>query len=59
LSSPVGSQAVVTFWRREGKAHDTGEDIYVTYRCANYYNASMQMNGAKCEMTGAGQIPVE
>jgi hypothetical protein len=57
LSWPNGSQTVVTFWRREGKAHDTGEDIYLTYRCEDHFNASMQATGAGCYMTGAGRIP--
>jgi hypothetical protein len=35
LSWPDGSQAVVTFWQKEGKAADTGADIYVTYRCVD------------------------
>jgi hypothetical protein len=56
---PDGSQAAVTFWQKEGKAADTGADIYVTYRCVDYFTARMEMNGGKCEMTGAGRIPVE
>jgi hypothetical protein len=57
LSWPDGSQAVVTFWRREGKAHDTGEDIYLTYRCVDYFNVGMESTGGKCEAAGAGLLP--
>jgi hypothetical protein len=51
LSWPDGTQAVVTFWRREGQAHDTGEPFHVTYRCVDYFTAAMEPTGGKCELS--------